>query len=71
MDVGEFYGTDAEPGFLDAVASTVNYERRLAFFAGYRFGVKDAVIDLGSPDFEIDEQVGNIGAWKAWETYDE
>ena len=66
IDDAEWFGSEAEPGFLDSVYSAVNYERRMAFFQGYAAGAADACHDLGR-EAEFNHDVSNIGAWRAWE----
>lgn len=66
IDMTEFKGTEDEPGFIDAVYSAINYERRIAFFHGYGKGAADACIDLGKGE-AFDINISNIGAWRAWE----
>ena len=70
VDNAEMYGLEEAPGFIDAVYSAINYERRLAFFRGYKSGASDACVDMGK-EFEFVDDASNVGAWKAWGLLDD
>lgn len=63
----EFLGTEGSQGFLYFMQSFVSDLRKKAFYAGYSYGVVDAMADVGNEAFVLDRDVSKYGASRAWD----